>query len=110
MSDVSSEQWGIVANVCDSDSALRLGARVWIVNPFSGWHTGFVEVRGISRGGRTIQKWISRQRLQNYRSCWLRPDTRWIFGWPSRGDAEHWARKFDHKMTFTHTGRGADGQ
>ncbi len=58
----------IVANVASTDSALRLGARVvveWIPgNP------DHAQVRGLSRGGRRITKWVLTKRLKNFRVAW----------------------------------------
>lgn len=63
--------YGIVANVKKTDRALRTGARLWIIMT-----NGFGErvlVSGISRGGRTIEKYVAVKSLENLRPAWV-PD------------------------------------
>lgn len=58
----------IVANVVDADSCLRKGARVVVE-----WLPGDpakAQVRGLSRGGRVVTKWIATKRLGNFRPAW----------------------------------------
>ena len=65
--------WGIAANVCAADSALRGGAKVYLT-----WRTGGcglerVGVWGMSRGGRRIEKIVTTRRLTRFRAAWLPP-------------------------------------
>lgn len=56
--------WGIVANY-EGDKVLRVGARVWVMfvpGDFDG-----TLVRGISHGGRVIEKWVRLKRLRDFR-------------------------------------------
>lgn len=70
MSDV----FGLVANVV-SDRALRTGAKVWIL----GWNGDAenAQVRGISKGGKTITKYIKLKRLAKFRAAWIPECRRW---------------------------------
>lgn len=101
--DLASKAWeagrdyGVVANVCEPDRALRMGARVWVL-----WSTGgtgrerFV-VEGMSRSGRRIEKWVPAVRLNNYRAKWI-PEPLQERVWYLRGtreDAEESARQLD---------------
>lgn len=65
-----SDLFGLVANLV-SDRALRTGAKVWIL----GWNGDAenAQVRGISKGGRTITKYIRLKRLEKFRAAWI-PD------------------------------------
>lgn len=65
------ERYGIVANVCETDSCLRMGAKVWVVGGWSGGGFERVVVRGKSRGGRTIEKYLPIARLNNFRAAWV---------------------------------------
>ena len=67
-------EWGVVANVANADSCLRLGAKVTLV-----WWSGNpdrAKWNGLSRGGRRIYKWLTRKRLKNFRAKWLQPGAR----------------------------------
>lgn len=58
----------VVGNVRDPDSCLRMGARVvveWVPgNPAK------AQVRGLSRGGRRVTKWVPTRRLTKLRVAW----------------------------------------
>ena len=60
--------FGIVANVV-SDRAFRTGAKVRFIA--SGSNVGSVEVRGLSKNGRRITKFILMKRLRNFRAGFI---------------------------------------
>ena len=58
----------IIGNLAEPDAALRLGARLVILQiPGSPEQ---VLVRGLSRGGRRIRKWIPASRVRDMRVAW----------------------------------------
>lgn len=61
-------KYAIVANVAGADSCLRFGARV-VVQTIPG-NPDHVEVRGLSRGGRPVTKWVVSSRLERFRPAW----------------------------------------
>lgn len=63
--------FGIVANVKGDDRQLRHGAKVWLVDGTGGegWYR-FV-VRGLSKHGKTIEKWVPTHKLENFRAKWI---------------------------------------
>ena len=63
--------YGIIANVGRTDRALRTGARVWIV--MTNGDGERVQVVGMSRSGRTIEKYVAVKSLENLRPSWV-PD------------------------------------
>lgn len=65
---MSEKHYAIVANVADADSCLRFGARV-VVHSIPG-NPASVMVRGLSRGGRAVTKWVKAHRLENIRVAW----------------------------------------
>lgn len=67
-------EFGIVANVV-SDRALRTGAKVWLCL-WTGGSLDKPQVRGLSKGGRTITKHIAVKRLTNFRAAWIPPTMR----------------------------------
>lgn len=69
-----SDLWGVVANVVQPDKHLRLGAKVWLVQPYGGSDRG--SWMGISRGGRLIDKWVDHRRLGHFRAAWIPPALR----------------------------------
>lgn len=79
------DHWGIVANVDAPDSALRLGARV-VVMCIPG-NEAHVFVRGLSRGGRVIEKWTMSNRLTNIRPAYLHRPHEWGCVFATRADA-----------------------
>ena len=66
-----SAEFGIAANVAETDKALRRGARVWIIRGWSGGGYERVVVRGLARGGLPIEKWVPITRLEKFRAAWL---------------------------------------
>jgi hypothetical protein len=66
-------EWGIVANVL-WDRILRMGTKVYLL----GWHGDyeFVKVQGLSKGGKTIRKYLPFKRLRTFRAAWLPPPIR----------------------------------
>ena len=66
---MSEPGYGVVANVIAADSCLRMGARVvveWVPGDPDKAH-----VRGLSRGGRRVSKWVATKRLGNFRVAWI---------------------------------------
>lgn len=78
------EAFVIVANVAAADSALRLGARV-VIEEVNG-DPDHVRVRGISRSGRVISKFLPLKRLKNLRPKWAHTTEAW-HTFASREDA-----------------------
>jgi hypothetical protein len=69
-------EYGIVANVLETDRVLRKGAKVWLKG---GWRDGGfkrLNVRGLSRSGRPVEKWVPITRLDTFRAAWLPPEMR----------------------------------
>jgi hypothetical protein len=64
------EAYGLVANVL-WDRVLRMGAKVYLL----GWHGDYhyVFVQGLSKGGRTVRKYLPLKRLRTFRAAWLPP-------------------------------------
>jgi len=60
--------YAIVANIARADSCLRLGARV-VVQRIPG-NPDNVEVRGVSRNGRVVTKYVKASRLRDMRVAW----------------------------------------
>lgn len=82
--------YAVIANVV-SDGILRTGARVWIL-----YHHGDAEiarVRGCSKGGRVVNKYIPYKRLKNFRAAFV---------------PEHLRDRFEHHYLFE-TKEEADG-
>jgi hypothetical protein len=63
-----SDNFGIVANVVQ-DKSLRNGAKVWVLDIYGDGAS--VRVRGLSKGGRRITKFIHIKRLMNFRPEWM---------------------------------------
>lgn len=67
-------EYAVAANVMNGDSGLRIGARVLVLQV--GGMVDTVRVRGLSRGGRMIRKWIRIKKLSNIRAVWLHESQR----------------------------------
>ena len=65
------KEYGVVANVMEPDRVLRNGAKVWIMHGWGGGGWERLKVRGLSRGGRTVTKWVPIERLSNFRRAWM---------------------------------------
>jgi hypothetical protein len=65
----------IVANVAAADSVLRLGAKV-VIEEVNG-DPSHVRVRGCSRSGRVISKFLPLKRLTNLRPKWDHETESW---------------------------------
>jgi hypothetical protein len=57
---------GVVGNVVE-ERLLRRGAKVWVTRAWTGGGLARLEVRGISKGGRIITKWVAKKALGNFR-------------------------------------------
>jgi hypothetical protein len=64
-------EFGIVANVVETDRLLRKGAKVWLLGGWSGGGFERVTVRGASRSGRPIEKYMAIVKLENFRPAWM---------------------------------------
>ncbi len=89
--------FGIVANV-KSEKVLRLGAKVWICRCNGDAEHPFVT--GLSRGGRTVEKYTHYRKLENYRAKWVPEHMRFPEGevcwfWPEKERAEEVARQLN---------------
>lgn len=71
--DVSDEtqEFGIVANVCEIDRVLRMGAKVTVLGGDNGMGYERILVRGASRSGRPIDKMAPIHRFTNFRAAWM---------------------------------------
>jgi hypothetical protein len=80
--------YALFANVVQPDSSLRLGAKVRIRSVPG--EPANIEVRGMSRGGRMVTKWIRSNRLGNFRASWVPSSLgRWEGStWPTRDEAD----------------------
>ena len=91
---MSTGEYGIVANVVETDRLLRKGAKVWLLGGWSGGGFERVTIRGASRSGRQIEKYAPITRFENFRVAWmpehLRDKATYFLG--SRDDMDEWAR------------------
>lgn len=67
----SPAEYGIVANVIETDRVLRKGAKVWLVGGDSGGGWAHLEVNGLARNGRPVTKVLPITRLDNFRAAWM---------------------------------------
>lgn len=74
----------IHANVAKADAGLRLGSKVEVLSVPGDPER--VEVRGMSRGGRKITKYIATHRLKNFRAQWTHRPL--CMCWATREEAE----------------------
>ncbi len=81
----TAEAWGIAANV-EGDRTLRHGANVTLLSiPGDGKH---MCVRGLNRQGRTIDKWVTRKRLTNFRPLFIADEGRLTYlSWGTKEQA-----------------------
>ena len=81
---MAEERWGIAANVID-DKVFRRGAKVRV------WHnvgdSMKNQVRGISKGGRVVTKWLPIHRLEKFRARFSANPDRDFAGWYKSKDA-----------------------
>lgn len=103
-----SDLFGLVANVV-SDRALRTGAKVWIL----GWNGDAenAQVRGLSKGGKVITKYVRLKRLEKFRAAWIpecrRKDVWATFQWEDKSHAARLAesmRKWETVQIFHRDG------
>jgi hypothetical protein len=65
---IGGSDYGIFANAV-SDDTLRNGAKVQILQKSD--EDGRLRVRGLSIGGREIEKWVDHGKLKDFRVAWL---------------------------------------
>lgn len=88
---VSGRIRGIVANVT-AERHLRVRAKVWVTMPWTGGGLERLEVRGISKGGRIIRKWVARKALRNFRFATVPPHLEAdVVTWTEPEDPPRWA-------------------
>lgn len=64
-------EYGVVANVIETDHIFRRGAKAWLANWFSGGERA--TWIAVSRGGRVVEKVAPLHRFDNFRCAWV-PD------------------------------------
>lgn len=69
--EVASMEFGIVANVIETDRLARTGAKAWLIGGTGGegWHRFVWHV--MTRGSRYIEKWMPTHRMGNFRAAWV---------------------------------------
>ena len=67
------DEYGIVANVTETDSFLRTGSKAWLVGGTGGEGWFRFEWIGRTRSGGLAQKWVTTKRFSNFRCAWI-PD------------------------------------
>ncbi|TIT80119.1 MAG: hypothetical protein E5W57_04100 [Mesorhizobium sp.] len=88
------DRFGLIANVEGVDRIFRMGAKVWLCSGTGGEGWFRFEWWGMSRGGRTLQKWAPTERFTNFRAAWVPPHLRERVSYfrPTRAEAETWAK------------------
>lgn len=69
--DAREYQWGVKANMRGAHRFIRLGAKCLLLG-HPQWRES-VEVRALSRSGRTVSAWVSPRDLENFRPEWISP-------------------------------------
>lgn len=64
---IDKSEYGIIANVLETDRIFRTGAKVWLLTVMNGNFRWF----GMSRGGRNIEKYAPITRFHNFRAAWV---------------------------------------
>lgn len=99
-------EFGIVANVLETDRSLRKGAKAWLAGGTGGEGWTRFQWIAMTRGGRTVEKWAPTTRFHNFRAAWipshLQARVYWLRG--TRPEMEKTARKLD---AFAETERAA---
>lgn len=90
------QPFGIVANVVETDRVFRTGAKCWYVTTRNG-RPMFI---GMSRGGRTVEKYAPLHRFANFRAAWV-PDN-------VRDRVVYCLSKSDAQTIADHLNRDAD--
>jgi len=91
--------YGLIANVM-SDRVLRTGAKVWI--HYCNGDAACPIVTGLSKSGRTIQKFTHYKRLTSFRAAWIPEHMLERVSWQWETKAE--AAEFAEKLTTMWTG------
>jgi len=81
----NTDRYGIVANNVN-DRVLRRGARCRIQQLGGGGNSIFV--RGLSKGGRRIEKWVRLSKLENFRVSWVHESERNVCVLRSKEEAQ----------------------
>jgi hypothetical protein len=66
-----SPEYGIVANVCEPDRCLRMGAKAWLAGGTGGEGWERFEWIANTRGSRMVRKWAPTWRFVSFRCAWL---------------------------------------
>lgn len=64
-------EYGIVANVLETDRVFRSGAKAWLCNGTGGegWHRFFWHA--LARSGSALEKWAPTERFSTFRAAWV---------------------------------------
>lgn len=91
-------EFGIIANVLESDPVFRTGAKVWLVGGDNGDGFEGRQFYGLGKGSRRcITKWARTNRMHNYRCAWIPPPMQSavkIYR-GMRAEVEAWAEKLN---------------
>lgn len=66
-------EFGVVANVCEPDRVLRMGAKAWLAGGASGDGGERFRWIALSRGPRLVEKYSPIWRFRNFRAAWVPP-------------------------------------
>lgn len=62
-------EYGIVANVIESDKVFRVGDKCWLAGGTGG--EGWSRFVWIANKGRMIERWVPTHRFDNFRAAWV---------------------------------------
>lgn len=81
------DEYGVVANVLETDRLFRKGAKAWLVGGTGGegWHR--FKWIALTRSPRRAEKWAPTTRFHNFRAAWI-PDHMQDRVWYFRGTRE----------------------
>ena len=68
---VAQGEFGIVANVEETDRQMRTGAKCWLAGGTGGEGWNRFQWLGLTRGHDTIVKWMPTHRMANFRAAWV---------------------------------------
>jgi hypothetical protein len=91
-------EFGICANVFETDRIFCAGAKVWLAGGTGGEGWARFELIGASRSARPIRKWAPTFRLHNFRAKWIPEhlrDRMYYMVFSDRTEAERIAAELD---------------
>ena len=77
MSAAAESGYGLIANVV-WDRVLRMGAKVYLLGHHGDYEC--IYVFGLSKGGRSVRKYLPMKRLHHIRAAWFPPHI-WAMAW-----------------------------